>query len=291
MEPAAQADQFTGLIDGVGQLISQGNGTLTTGAIDFADGGSIQVLLGTLNADGAVSVGSLSVSNGATFGGLGSWYVSGPAVFQAGTTFDVTLNGTTPGTQYTQLVHDNSTTGINLGNSLLSGTVNYEYEAGDRFTIATGPLVQGTFQNAGSGTVLLGNNVPFAVSYLEHGRHAHGPAIRDDHPVEQLRRHDQSRPARHIHGDRQHPDESGHERDRQLRAGGHGARDGRGQRLGDGGLHDDGPAAGSNLDHRGVQRIDQHPRLDQLVRDPERRPLHDRHEPRARLIPAGPASP
>ncbi len=165
VEPAAQADQFTGLIDGVGQLISQGNGTLTTGAIDFADGGSIQVLLGTLNADGAVSVGSLSVSNGATFGGLGSWYVSGPAVFQAGTTFDVTLNGTTPGTQYTQLVDDNSTTGINLGNSLLSGTVNYEYEAGDRFTIATGPLVQGTFQNAGSGTVLLGNNVPFAVSY------------------------------------------------------------------------------------------------------------------------------
>jgi hypothetical protein len=165
VEPAAQADQFTGLIDGVGQLISQGNGTLTTGAIDFGDGGSIQVLLGTLIADGAVSVGSLSVSNGATLGGVGPWYVSGPAVFQAGTTFDVTLNGTTPATQYTQLVDGASSTGINLGNSLLTGSVNYEYEAGDQFTIATGPLVQGTFANVFSGTVLLGNDVLFAVTY------------------------------------------------------------------------------------------------------------------------------
>jgi hypothetical protein len=86
-------------------------------------------------------------------------------VFQSGTTFDVTLNGTTPGAQYTQLVDGDSTAGISLGNSLLSGSVNYEYQAGDQFTIATGPLVQGMFQNTGSGTVLLGNNVPFAVSY------------------------------------------------------------------------------------------------------------------------------
>jgi hypothetical protein len=165
VEPAAQADQFAGLIDGVGQLILQGDGTLTTGAIDFSDEGSIEVLLGTLIADGAVSVDSLSVNNGATLGGVGPWYVSGPAVFQAGTTFDVTLNGTNPGTQYTQLVDGASSTGINLGNSLLTGSVNYEYEAGDQFTIATGPLVQGTFANVFAGTVLLGNDVPFAVTY------------------------------------------------------------------------------------------------------------------------------
>ena len=165
VEPAGQSDQFAGLIDGVGQLISQGNGTLTTGAIDFSDGGSIQVLLGTLDVDGAMSVGSLSVSNGATLGGIGSWYVAGPAVFQAGTTFNVNLDGITPGTQYTQLVDGNSKTGINLGNSLLTGSVNYEYEAGDQFTIVTGPLVQGSFQNGASATVLLGNNVPFALTY------------------------------------------------------------------------------------------------------------------------------
>ncbi len=84
-EPAAQSDKFSGLIDGVGQLILQGTGTLTTGAIDFSDTGGIQVLLGTLVADGAVSVGTLSVSNGATFGGVGPWHFSGSAVFHAGT--------------------------------------------------------------------------------------------------------------------------------------------------------------------------------------------------------------
>ena len=112
-----------------------------------------------------MSVGSLSVNRGATFGGVGPWYFAGPAVFQAGSTFAVTLNGTIAGIQYTQLVDADSTTGINLGNSLLSASIDYEYQAGDQFTIATGPLVQGMFQNTGSGTVLLGNNVPFAVSY------------------------------------------------------------------------------------------------------------------------------
>ncbi len=165
VEPTAQADQFTGLIDGIGQFISQGNGTLTTGAIDFSDEGSVQDLLGTLIVNGAMSGGSLSVSNAATLGGVAPWYVSGPATFQAGTTFAVTLNGLDAGTQYTQLVDADATGGINLGDSLLTGAVNYEYQAGDRFTIATGPLVQGVFENAGSGTVELGNGVPFSVTY------------------------------------------------------------------------------------------------------------------------------
>ena len=161
--PAAQTSRFTGLIDGDGQLISKGNGTLTTGSIDFGDSGGIQVMLGTLIANGAVSVGSLAVTNGATFGGVGPWYFAGPVAFQPNTTFDVTLNGLTPGTQYTQLVGAGST-GIDLGDSTLSGSINYEYQAGDPFTIATGPVVQGLFQNVVNGSVLLGGNVPFAVS-------------------------------------------------------------------------------------------------------------------------------
>jgi hypothetical protein len=162
-EPAAQSDVFSGLIDGLGQFILQGNGTLTTGAIDFGDAGGIEVLLGTLIANGGVSVGSLAVNNGASFGGVGSWYFSGPVAFQPNTTFDVTLNGLTPGTQYTQLVDARSASGIDLGSSTLSGSINYEYQAGDQFTIATGPLVQGLFQNVVNGSVLLGGNVPFAV--------------------------------------------------------------------------------------------------------------------------------
>jgi hypothetical protein len=164
-EPAAQSDVFSGLIDGLGQLILKGNGTLTTGAIDFADAGGIQVLLGTLNANGAVSVGTLSVQSGATFGGVGAWYFSGPASFQSNTVFNVTLNGLTPGTLYTQLVDADTATGINLGNSTLTGSVNYQYQRGDAFAIATGPLLRGVFGNVVGGTVLLGNNIPFAVSY------------------------------------------------------------------------------------------------------------------------------
>ena len=110
VEPAAQSDQFSGLIDGIGQLISQGNGTLTTGAIDFGDAGGIQDLLGTLIADGSVSVGTLSVtrarrSRRRRLVRLGSGGLPGRSIF------DVTLNGTKPGTQYTQLVDADSTTG------------------------------------------------------------------------------------------------------------------------------------------------------------------------------------
>ncbi len=164
-EPAAQADVFSGLIDGLGQFILKGNGTLTTGAIDFGDAGGIQVLLGSLNADGAVSVGTLSVQNGASFGGVGAWYFAGPVVFQSNTNFNVTLDGLTAGTQYTQLVDADTTTGVNLGGSAVSGSVNYEYQAGDTFTIVTGPLLQGFFRNVVNGSVFLGNNVPFAVGY------------------------------------------------------------------------------------------------------------------------------
>ncbi len=162
--PAAQTSQFNGVIDGDGQLIVQGNGTLTTGAIDFGDTGGVQVLLGTLIANGPVSVGSLAVNNSATFGGVGSWYFSGPVAFQPSTTCDVTLNGLTPGTQYTQIVNARSASGIDLGASTLAGSINYEYQAGDQFTIATAPVIQGLFQNVVNGTVLLGGSVPFAVS-------------------------------------------------------------------------------------------------------------------------------
>ena len=165
LEPVVQSDVFSGLIDGLGQFLLKGNGTLTTGAIDFGDAGGIQVLLGTLIANGAVSVGSLSVQNGATFGGVGSWYFGGPAVFQSNSSFNVTLNGITPGSQYTQLVDADTATGINLGSSSLTGSVNYQYQAGDSFTIATGQRLQGVFQNVVSSRVVLGNNVPFAVGY------------------------------------------------------------------------------------------------------------------------------
>jgi hypothetical protein len=165
MVPASESDQFSGPIQGIGQFIMTGNGTLTTGPIDFSDAGSVQVRLGTLDVNGAISAGTLQVGTTATLGGLGPWHFSGAAVFQAGSRFVVTLEGLTAGTQYTQLVDSDSTTGIDLGNSILSGSVGYEYEKGDQFTIASAPRIVNQYQNVVGGVVLLGNNVPFAVTY------------------------------------------------------------------------------------------------------------------------------
>ncbi len=162
--PNTTTDQFNGLIDGVGQLITGGNGTLTTGTIDFGGAGSIQVLSGTLDVDGTISAGTLQVSSIGTLGGLGMWNFSGAVVFQAGSTFDVTLNGTGAGTQYTQLVDNNATSGVDLGNSTLAASVGYEYEQGDRYTIISSPLIQGAFQNVVAGRVFVGGSIPMAVS-------------------------------------------------------------------------------------------------------------------------------
>ncbi len=153
--PVGESDQFTGSINGDGQLAMQGHGTLTLGGIDFGASGSVAVMLGTLDVDGPISTRTLDLSNG-TFGGFGSWHFSGPVTFGAGSTFGITLDGLTAGTRYTHLASADSTTGINLGNSTLTGTVAYEYQAGDQFTIVTAPMVQGVFQNVVNDMVLLG---------------------------------------------------------------------------------------------------------------------------------------
>ncbi|MHB1558266.1 MAG: Ig-like domain-containing protein [Isosphaeraceae bacterium] len=163
--PGSESDTFTGAVVGMGQLALTGPRTLTLGSIDLGGQGSVSVQDGTLDLAGPISAGSIVVYQLGTLGGLGSWAFSGPATFQAGSTFDVTLNGLVPGSQSTRLVSGDSTTGINLGNSRLAGSVSYEYQAGDQFTIANAPVVQGVFQNVASGQVLLGNNIPFAVTY------------------------------------------------------------------------------------------------------------------------------
>ena len=162
--PVATTDQFGGFIDGIGQFIMGGNGTLTTGTIDFDGAGSIDVAYGTLDVDGSISAGALQVGPTATLGGLGLWNFSGAAVFQPGATFDVTLNGTTPGTQYTQLVDTNTAAGVSLGYSTLAASTGYEFEQGDRLTIISAPLVQGVFQNVVAGRVVLSSGVLFGVS-------------------------------------------------------------------------------------------------------------------------------
>jgi hypothetical protein len=162
--PVTAVDQFNGLIEGTGQLALTGYGTLNTRSIDFSGTGAIQVSAGTLNVDGLISAGTLQVLANGTFGGLGSWNFAGPVVFQTGSTFDVTLNGTMPGTQYTQLQGASMSAGVDLGYGILAGSTGFQYEAGDQFTIVSAPLIKNAFQNVANGKVLLGGSIPFQVT-------------------------------------------------------------------------------------------------------------------------------
>jgi len=162
--PIGVTDQFRGFIDGIGQLVMGGNGTLSAGTIDFGGSGSIDVAYGTLEVDGSISAGALEIGPFSTLGGLGRWNFSGPVVFQPGSTFDVTLNGTSPGTQYTQLVDSDAAAGVNLGYATLAGSIGYQFEQTDQLAIVSAPLIQGAFQNVVAGRAILGSGVGFSVT-------------------------------------------------------------------------------------------------------------------------------
>lgn len=160
---AAVVDSFTGSIIGQGQLVTTGFGTLVLSSIDFGGVGTVTAQSGTLDVNGPISAGALQMGPLGTLGGLGEWTISGPVVFLAGSTLNVTIDGTTPGTGYTQIA-DASTQGVNLGGAKLTATLGYEYQAGDLLTIIASSLVTGSFANVVRGTVFLGPSVPFAVS-------------------------------------------------------------------------------------------------------------------------------
>ena len=161
--PNSNTDVFGGLIAGTGQFIMGGFGDLTTGSINFQGAGGITAKSGSLDVTGTISASSLLVNTTASFGGLGTWSFSGPVVFQSGSTFLVTLNGTEAGSQYTQLVDTNSTSGVNLGFSTLAASIGYSYEESDLFTVISAPVVQNAFENVNNGQAVLAG-VPFAVS-------------------------------------------------------------------------------------------------------------------------------
>jgi hypothetical protein len=163
--PVGTTDRFDGFIEGVGRFTMGGNGTLSTGTIDFDGAGAIDVAYGTLDVDGSISAGALQVGPFGTLGGLGLWNFSGPAVFQSGATFDVTLKGTTPGTRFTQLVDTDATAGVSLGYSTLAGSIGYQYEQGDQLAIIKSPLVQGVFQNVIDSRVIFSGSVLLSVNY------------------------------------------------------------------------------------------------------------------------------
>ena len=160
---AALTDAFNGSVEGLGQFTMGGHGRLILTNLDLTDAGSVQVLYGTLIVNGPISAGSLTVLPDASLGGLGFWSFSGSVIFQPGSTFDVTINGTTPGSQFTKLISQGTSATVNLGSSFLAGTVGYQYQQGDQFTIVASPSITGQFQNVVGGMVFVGG-VPFQVT-------------------------------------------------------------------------------------------------------------------------------
>jgi len=162
--PAAVNDAFNGSIEGLGQFVMGGHGTLALANLDLSDAGSVQVSYGSLIVNGSISAGSLVVLTDASLGGLGLWSFSGNVVFQPGSALDVTINGTTPGSQYTSLLSQGPAASVSIGYSILAGSVGFQYQQGDQFTIIASPALTGQFQNVIGGVVTLAG-VPFQVTY------------------------------------------------------------------------------------------------------------------------------
>ncbi len=141
------------VVTGTGRLTKAGPGALDLTAANIYTGGS-SVTNGTLFVDG--SIGDVNVTGG-TLGGLGTVGVitatggvvapggvpgilrSGNATFGAGGTFNVDLDGLTPGnggSHYDQL---QATGNVNLGGASLTGQIgaNFVSNVGDSFTILT----------------------------------------------------------------------------------------------------------------------------------------------------------
>lgn len=166
--PASVTDAFNGSIEGLGQFIQTGHGTLILQNLDFSDAGSVQVSFGSLIVDGSISAGSLDVFPSASLGGLGFWSFSGSVLFQPGSAFDVTIDGTTPGSQYTELVGQGTSASVDIASSILSGSVGYQFQQGDQFTIIASPSLTGHFENVVGGVISLGG-VSFRVTYSSSG--------------------------------------------------------------------------------------------------------------------------
>jgi autotransporter-associated beta strand protein len=175
---------FSGVISGLGNLVKEGTGTLTlSGSGTFM--GMTTISAGTLLVNGSLTIfSSVTVNGGATLGGAGfagsitatgtvspggpgtGILVSTNAVFNAGSTFVVKLNGTTVGTGFDQLNAIGGAVNRWTGNPTLSATAGFAAAAGDSFTIITSAGgVTGTFAGLVNNALLSISGQVFAINY------------------------------------------------------------------------------------------------------------------------------
>ncbi|HMF11147.1 MAG TPA: autotransporter-associated beta strand repeat-containing protein, partial [Gemmataceae bacterium] len=156
---------LSGIISGLGKLTEVGAGRLIVSALNTYAGGTV-VSGGTLGGDG--KIGSLTVKNGATLApGTTTTQIlsTGSVTFSAGSTFAVTLNGTTAGTNYDQL----SVTGkVNLAGATLNVNLGFTPAIGNAFTLIENDgtdAVVGTFAGLSEGATLVLGGMTFQISY------------------------------------------------------------------------------------------------------------------------------
>jgi fibronectin-binding autotransporter adhesin len=165
---AVDAGQLTisGIIGGVGSLTQAGAGSLIVSGLNTYIGGTT-VTSGTWEGGG--KIGALLIDSGATLA-PGSptteIFKTGNVAFSTGSTYAVTLNGTTAGTGYDQL----SVTGtVNLGSATLSVNLAFTPAIGSAFILIQNDgtdAVVGTFAGLPQGATLSLNGMTFQISYV-----------------------------------------------------------------------------------------------------------------------------
>jgi autotransporter-associated beta strand protein len=179
---------LSGVVTATSGLNKQGQGTLSLEAND----GTLPAIVnaGTLLVDGAI--GDVTANTGSTIGGKGTVGAvttvgatlspgdsstatgiltdNGNLVLDSNSTFDATLDGTTAGTGYDQVVVGGSGSTINLNNATLSVTLGSAFptNGGQKYTIlsnTTGSPITGIFSGLAEGGTLTVGSSQFSITY------------------------------------------------------------------------------------------------------------------------------
>ena len=163
--------QGSGVLDLQGTNTYTGTTTVAAGAL-LVDGtvgrrrGQLGATIGGEGTVGSIATTAGTVSPGDSSTVTGVLTDSGALTLDSSSSFDVTINGTTAGTNYDQLAAGGA---INLaGASLNISTGSFNPVAGTKFTIllnTSGSAITGTFGNVGSGGTIVASGHTFSITY------------------------------------------------------------------------------------------------------------------------------
>jgi autotransporter-associated beta strand protein len=187
---AASTLTVSAVLSGSGGLTKAGPGTLVLTGNNAYTGATI-VVAGTLLVDGQQTGSTMTVKSGATLRGTGAvgtvnvlaggamlpgagasatgTLTTGRVTFASTSSFNVTLDGTTPGSQYDQLAAEGT---ISLAGSTLNITLGFTPSIGTIFTIihnSSGKPISGTFAGLADGATFTEDGMTFQISYKGGG--------------------------------------------------------------------------------------------------------------------------